>query len=313
MSELTPALLPEVASACGTNAVEVAAALSRGLDTEISVSVGEGATFDSSTPPEGFHGAGLVVLISFGDVGAVAVLPNASKLLPPWVSTPDATGESKLSTLAQELSLLLFPDSIVADSFAAAWVGNAALAIAAAEPTGDAALLPLTVTGEDRTGQLSLIWPVHAPQRLFAAETSDALPNKPASAHPAIDPDDDLIGDHPPSDSTARPSIPRDRATGSPRTFDDLPAYGRHLLKIEVPVIVQLVSKKQTIEEIMELGPGAILTFDKSCDDPLEMLVGNRRVALGSAVKVGEKFGLEITEITLPDERFDTVRPQRAS
>lgn len=93
----------------------------------------------------------------------------------------------------------------------------------------------------------------------------------------------------------------------------DLPPYARHLLKIKVPVMVNLVAKKQTIQEIMELGPGAIVNFDKSCNDPLELMVGNRRVALGSAVKVGDKFGIEITEISLPDEVFGPAVATRTS
>jgi flagellar motor switch protein FliN len=87
----------------------------------------------------------------------------------------------------------------------------------------------------------------------------------------------------------------------SPR---DLPLYSRSLLKIKVPVVVTLARKRQPLSRILELGPGAIIQFDKSCDAMLELDVAARSVALGEAVKVGDKFGLRISSITLPEERF---------
>jgi flagellar motor switch/type III secretory pathway protein FliN len=45
----------------------------------------------------------------------------------------------------------------------------------------------------------------------------------------------------------------------------------------------------------VELGPGSIIKFDKTCDELLELSIGNRTVARGEAVKVGDKFGLRIS------------------
>jgi len=61
----------------------------------------------------------------------------------------------------------------------------------------------------------------------------------------------------------------------------------------------------------MELAPGAILQFDKSCEQMLEVHIGGRAVALGEAVKVGDKFGLRITSLVSPAERFEKVEPPR--
>jgi flagellar motor switch/type III secretory pathway protein FliN len=76
-----------------------------------------------------------------------------------------------------------------------------------------------------------------------------------------------------------------------------------------VPVVVTLAEKRQKLSRIIELGPGAIIQFDKSCEEMLELEVGTRHVALGEAVKVGDKFGLRITAMALPDERFNPVQP----
>ncbi len=87
-----------------------------------------------------------------------------------------------------------------------------------------------------------------------------------------------------------------------------LPPYSRSLLKIRVPVSVTLARKKQRASQVMELCPGAIIQFDRSCEEALDLEVGGHRIAMGEAVKVGDKFGLRITEMVQCDERFVPVR-----
>ncbi len=90
----------------------------------------------------------------------------------------------------------------------------------------------------------------------------------------------------------------------------DLPPYTRSLLRIRVPVVVTLARKRQALGKIVELGPGSIIQFDKSCEELLELSVGDHPVASGEAVKVGDKFGLRILSMTLPGERFQAVREE---
>jgi flagellar motor switch protein FliN/FliY len=86
-----------------------------------------------------------------------------------------------------------------------------------------------------------------------------------------------------------------------------LPLYTRSLLRIEVPLIVTLAAKKQSIAQIVELGPGAIIPFGKPCHEPLDVSVGGQHVAQGEVVKIGEKFGVRLTEIVPVAERFAPV------
>lgn len=90
----------------------------------------------------------------------------------------------------------------------------------------------------------------------------------------------------PPADATAN---------GIDAELSRLPKYSRDLLKIQVPVRVTLASQRKSIQEIIELGPGSIVKFDKTCDEPLELCIGERAVAQGEVVKVGDKFGLKIS------------------
>ena len=92
----------------------------------------------------------------------------------------------------------------------------------------------------------------------------------------------------------------------------DLPPYTRSLLRIKVPVVVTLAEKRQKLSRILELGPGAIIQFEKSCEEMLTLEVGNQLVASGEAVKVGDKFGLRVTAIAMPEERFNPMSPGKA-
>jgi flagellar motor switch protein FliN/FliY len=75
------------------------------------------------------------------------------------------------------------------------------------------------------------------------------------------------------------------------------PTELKRILQLEVPVIVKLADRKLSLQEVMRLGPGAIIEFFKASDQPLELLVNNKTIAIGETVKVGENFGLKITQI----------------
>ena len=75
------------------------------------------------------------------------------------------------------------------------------------------------------------------------------------------------------------------------------PAEVKRILKLQVPVIVRLASKRMSLAEVMRLGGGGILEFDKANDAPLELLINNTVIGEGEAVKVGENFGLRISRI----------------
>lgn len=69
------------------------------------------------------------------------------------------------------------------------------------------------------------------------------------------------------------------------------------ILKISVPLVVKLAERRMALAEVGRMGLGAIIEFTKSNEDPLELMVNNKTIAIGEAVKVGENFGLRITQI----------------
>ncbi len=69
------------------------------------------------------------------------------------------------------------------------------------------------------------------------------------------------------------------------------------ILRLEVPVIVQIGDRMMPFEKVMNLAPGAIIELSKSADEELEILVNNKQIGLGNAVKVGENFGVRVTYV----------------
>ena len=69
------------------------------------------------------------------------------------------------------------------------------------------------------------------------------------------------------------------------------------ILRMRVPVIVKLAERKILLSEVMRLGTGAIIEFMKRSDEPLQLLINNKIIAVGETVKVGENFGLRISQV----------------
>ncbi len=295
MGTLNPSLAAEVVAACQAGAAEAADALGRALDGAYSLGAVEHGAYAAEAPPSGFDGPGLVVLLTFAGEGLAIVLPESSGMLPAWYAAPDATGESKLSTLAQELSMLLVPETLAADKFDARRVDSLAAALERGGTAGDAAAATLAVTSGDQTGSLSIVWPLATPGEVFATADADSAPTAKDAAQPAAA---DAAASSPP------PARQRD--------FSRLPTYSRSLLKISLPVSVHLASKKESVQEVVEIVPGAIIKFEKGCDELLHMVVGGQPIAEGEAVKVGDKFGFRVTAMLLPQEHFVQVRRSQA-
>jgi flagellar motor switch protein FliN/FliY len=76
------------------------------------------------------------------------------------------------------------------------------------------------------------------------------------------------------------------------------------VLQMRFPVIVVLAERQMELVEILNLNVGSIIEFERSSDAELALRVGNRPVATGQAVKVGEFFGLRVTAIDSIEERI---------
>ena len=297
MPDLAQQIINDVLAACQAGAEAAAAAIARAFQSDVQVVLGQHSTLQSAAATLDLDGAGLIVALNTDRITAVLTIPAAQGLVPDWCVQPDSSGESRLATLAQELEMNLLPETWLAQDLRARWVPNMAEALGRGGVPQDAVVVPLAASLAGRAdGTIGLIWPVQNTEGLFAVE--------PREPHPA--------------NATTRQDAASTELIGQPTrkvqptlslNSNDLPAYTRSLLRIKVPVVVTLAEKRQKLRRIVELGPGAIIQFDKSCEEMLDLEVGNGRVASGEAVKVGDKFGLRITAISLPDERFNAMKP----
>ena len=161
--------------------------------------------------------------------------------------------------------------------------------------TSWACLLPKWMLTEDRASLAADL-----PSRLIAALLPETVPaHQPRIAETAelIDADD-WTGDSRP----AALRIPCDGREDPIWLLIDVPAERirigrRRLQNVPVRIVVTLAEKRIEVGSLTAISPGTLITFSKPCEDLLDLYVNNQRFCRGEAVKIGEKFGLKITEM----------------
>lgn len=78
----------------------------------------------------------------------------------------------------------------------------------------------------------------------------------------------------------------------------------RSILKLSVPLIVEIGRRTVAVDDVLSLGPGAIFELDKNAEEPLDVRINNKRIGDGRAVKVGENFGIRVDEVKAPAQRL---------
>ncbi len=86
--------------------------------------------------------------------------------------------------------------------------------------------------------------------------------------------------------------------------LSSLPAALHRIFKVRVAVRVRLAERRMSVGDILQLSNGAILEFETPVQSPLKLLVNNKCVGTGEAVKVGENFGLRVSYIGDAAERI---------
>lgn len=69
----------------------------------------------------------------------------------------------------------------------------------------------------------------------------------------------------------------------------------RSILALEVPVIVLMGERRMKLSDVIALAPGSMIELGKSSEEELTLLINNKSVGMGTAVKVGENFGIRVT------------------
>lgn len=255
--------------------VELAQTLDQCFDASFVWTLGHAEAFEAVDWSR-WQRPGLVVLFQIGELGAAVVLPE-SLPLPAWYKAPNDSQKARLGTLAMEWSLNLFPVEMEPSRSESLTATNLASYLRRSSPAPDAAALPIELklpTGS--SSQALLVWPL-------TLLHWDSAPL--GEAAPAIDPTAD--------DEVPAPTVPRDPLA--------------RLRKLPVTVSVRLTEKRISVSQLLAITPGALLTFNKSCDDLLDLYVNNSLYGRGEAVKIGECFGLKINEVGVRVERESKI------
>ncbi|WP_168190024.1 flagellar motor switch phosphatase FliY [Caloramator sp. E03] len=80
------------------------------------------------------------------------------------------------------------------------------------------------------------------------------------------------------------------------------------ILDVPLEISVVLGRSKKTIKEILEMGPGSLVELDKLTEEPVEILVNGKKVALGEVVVIDENFGVRITSIISNADRVKSLQ-----
>ncbi len=287
MSELTPATIDQVIQACGAKLEAIVQSLNQCFDTTFQLALGESQPLTAASSTPDLDGPGVVIAFSVGETVMLCAI-SAALPLPDWYTEPNKSQISRLETLAMEWSLNCLPDDMVGENYVSFTVPVLKDCLATAEPVDGAIRLPLRVAtdGSEPVDRIWLIWPVG---RIPADAEPEPAPAPPPPATPKP-------VDRTPTGESNRPS----RQAKRPGPLD-------RLRRLPVPIIVKLAEKKIELGQLLATGPGAIITFEKSCEDLLDLYVNNRLYCRGEAVKIGEKFGIKICEVGSAEERASAV------
>jgi len=80
------------------------------------------------------------------------------------------------------------------------------------------------------------------------------------------------------------------------------------LMDVELEVTLRFGRRQMLLSEILDLGLGSLVELDQQIRDPVELLVGNKVVAVGEVVVADGNYGIRITEIVSHRERMQTLK-----
>ena len=110
--------------------------------------------------------------------------------------------------------------------------------------------------------------------------------------------------------TTPAPGAPAPAGGPTAPRRSDPPRYPNldKLLQVELPVIAVLAERRMSLEETLSLREGSIIAFKKNAADPLDVYVQDRRIGRGKTIKVAERFGVHLSEITNPEDLLARLR-----
>ncbi|ASM34795.1 flagellar motor switch protein FliY [Campylobacter sputorum subsp. bubulus] len=80
------------------------------------------------------------------------------------------------------------------------------------------------------------------------------------------------------------------------------------IMDVRLPIRVRIGSKKMLLKDVLSMDIGSVIELNQLANDPLEILIGDKPIALGEVVIIDGNFGIQITEIGTKKERLEQLR-----
>lgn len=113
-------------------------------------------------------------------------------------------------------------------------------------------------------------------------------------------PEDELLENSAPAADDKLAEKSQDYATLDPKL--------ELLYDLSLPVSIELGRTNMLIRDILKLGRGSVIEFDKLVSEPVDILVNGKKVAAGEVVVVDKHFGIRITTLVDPSERIKGIK-----
>lgn len=92
-----------------------------------------------------------------------------------------------------------------------------------------------------------------------------------------------------------------------PQSEDKPPRGLEFLYDVPLQVSVEIGRCKILLQDLLKMGNGQIVELDKMADDPLDLYVNSKLIARGKPVKIGDKFGIKLTEVISTSDRIEKL------
>ncbi len=89
-----------------------------------------------------------------------------------------------------------------------------------------------------------------------------------------------------------------------PREQDRTPKDLDFLVDVDLEISVELGRAEMSLREVLALAPGVVIELDKLAGEPVDILINGKLVGRGEVVVIEEMFGVRVTEIIPPSQRW---------
>ena len=80
------------------------------------------------------------------------------------------------------------------------------------------------------------------------------------------------------------------------------------IMDVRLPIRVRIGSKRMLLKDVLSMDIGSVIELNQLANDPLEILIGDKVIALGEVVIIDGNFGIQITQIGSKRERLQQLK-----